>query len=90
VRKIEIPIITAISFFKLNFISSSRKAVKTSRIKIKINGFVSDSGSSKAVIPAACTGSEIRRDPVSTARSRRGITRKGITRFISMLHSPGK
>jgi hypothetical protein len=85
VRKIESPIIAAITFLKLYLIRSSRKPVKTSRITIKINGFSIEAGSSNAVIPAAWTGSEIRIDPISTARSRSGITRKGIMRFISMM-----
>jgi hypothetical protein len=67
--------IAAIQSFLPYLISSSKKAVKTSRIRIKMKGFSMAVGSSYAVIPAACTGSEIRIDPNSTARSRRGITR---------------
>jgi len=80
--------IAAITRLRLYFIRISRKAVKTSRMPMKMNGFSYDDGSSNAVMPDACTGSDIRSAPNSTARSRRGIARRGIRFFLSTRVSP--
>ena len=50
---------------------------------MKMTGFATDVGSSKAVMPDACTGKESRRDPSSTARRRNGIARNGMRVCLS-------
>ena len=62
----------AISFFRSYLIRTSRNAVKTRRIAMKMNGFATDVGSWKADDPRACTGSERSECPISTAMRRSG------------------
>jgi len=69
-----------ISFFHRYLMRMRRKPVNTRRIRMKMNGFATDSGSSNAVIPALCIGSERRRAAISTMISIAGIVRSGKSR----------
>jgi len=80
--------IAAMTRLRLYLIRMSKNTVKTSRMPMKMNGFSYDDGSSNAVMPDACTGSDSKRAPISTARSRRGIARRGIKFFLSTLVAP--
>ncbi len=80
----ETAITRAIIFFRPNLMSRSKKPVKTSRMTKKMPMFATDVGSSNAVMPASCTGSESARAPISTRISNRGMARNGMSRLKSM------
>ncbi len=80
------PITAAITRFRSYRIRTKRRAVNPSMMAIKMTGFAIDSGSSNATIPDACTGTERRRAPISTARSRSAMAMKGRRFFCSTVY----
>ncbi|OPZ42773.1 MAG: hypothetical protein BWY93_01661 [Euryarchaeota archaeon ADurb.BinA087] len=77
--------IAPISFFQRNRNKRRRKPVKRRRMVMKMNGFATDSGSSKAVIPVLCMGRERKRAASSTITSIAGMMRRGRSRDFSII-----